>query len=93
MVWDEACRFSSQGFMIKLYNGEFDPGSERTLAAWIRHASRTRKVPSGAEYSGKRVSNAWETSPSIGDNTPNGVLIPNTIISSHDGLMKGGLYL
>ena len=23
-------------------NGEFDPGSERTLAAWIRHASRTR---------------------------------------------------
>ncbi len=22
--------------------GEFDPGSERTLAAWIRHASRTR---------------------------------------------------
>ncbi len=29
--------------------GEFDPGSERTLAAWIRHASRARKVPSGAE--------------------------------------------
>ncbi len=25
---------------IFLY-GEFDPGSERTLAAWIRHASRT----------------------------------------------------
>ena len=24
-------------------NGEFDPGSERTLAAWIRHASRARK--------------------------------------------------
>ena len=23
--------------------GEFDPGSERTLAAWIRHASRTVK--------------------------------------------------
>ena len=22
-------------------NGEFDSGSERTLAAWIRHASRT----------------------------------------------------
>jgi hypothetical protein len=31
----------------KLYNGEFDPGSERTLAAWIRHASRTRTHPSG----------------------------------------------
>ena len=26
----------------RLYYGEFDSGSERTLAAWIRHASRTR---------------------------------------------------
>ena len=26
---------------------EFDPGSERTLAAWLKHASRTRKFPSG----------------------------------------------
>ena len=26
-------------------NGEFDPGSGRTLAAWIRHASRTRHPP------------------------------------------------
>jgi hypothetical protein len=25
----------------RLFNGEFDSGSERTLAAWIRHASRT----------------------------------------------------
>jgi hypothetical protein len=24
-----------------LYNGEFDPGSERTLAARFKHASRT----------------------------------------------------
>jgi hypothetical protein len=24
-------------------DGEFDPGSERTLAAWIRHASRTTR--------------------------------------------------
>jgi len=23
------------------FHGEFDSGSERTLAAWIRHASRT----------------------------------------------------
>ena len=36
--------------------GEFDPGSERTLAAWIRHASRT--ICCNAE-SGKRVSNTW----------------------------------
>jgi hypothetical protein len=26
---------------LRIY-GEFDSGSERTLAAWIRHASRTR---------------------------------------------------
>jgi len=25
---------------IEFSNGEFDPGSGRTLAAWIRHASR-----------------------------------------------------
>ena len=71
--------------------GEFDPGSERTLAAWIRHASRTRKVPSGTEYSGKRVSNAWGTCLSVWDNTSNEVLIPNIIGSSHGGPMKGGL--
>ena len=30
----------SSNFLI-IYYGEFDSGSERTLAAWIRHASRT----------------------------------------------------
>ena len=30
----------SSNFLIYYY-GEFDSGSERTLAAWIRHASRT----------------------------------------------------
>ena len=44
--------------------GEFDSGSERTLAAWIRHASRAR-FPctslrmSVRDDSGERVSNAW----------------------------------
>jgi hypothetical protein len=28
---------------IKLYNGEFDPGSGRTLAACLTHASLGRK--------------------------------------------------
>ena len=28
------------------FYGEFDSGSERTLAAWIRHASRTRSPDS-----------------------------------------------
>ena len=32
----------SGGIELHLFfNGEFDSGSERTLAAWIRHASRT----------------------------------------------------
>jgi hypothetical protein len=74
-------------------NGEFDPGSERTLAAWIRHASRTGKLPSGGEYSGERVSNAWETCPAVGDNRPNGLLIPHTSPGSHGPGKKGGLSL
>jgi len=61
------------------------------LAAWIRHASRARKHPSGCEYSGERVSNAWETCPRVGDNTPNGVLIPHVMAGSHGPVIKGGL--
>ena len=38
-------------------DGEFDPGSGRTLAAWIRHASRTVEYLRVLE-SGERVSNA-----------------------------------
>ena len=35
--------YPSGGKQLTVFiNGEFDPGSERTLAAWIRHASRTR---------------------------------------------------
>ena len=32
-----------------LIYGEFDPGSERTLAECFMHASRARKLPSGGE--------------------------------------------
>ena len=42
-------------------HGEFDPGSGRTLAACLTHASLTGKSPSGDKYSGERVSNAWES--------------------------------
>ena len=47
---------------------EFDPGSERTLAAWLRHASRT-DLSSNIEVSGERVSNAWVTYLELGDNS------------------------
>jgi hypothetical protein len=78
---------------LKIHNGEFDPGSERTLAAWIRHASRTRKNPSGFEYSGERVSNAWETCLRAGDNVPNGALIPHNTETGHPDSVKDGLYM
>jgi hypothetical protein len=57
--------------------GEFDPGSELTLAACLTHASRARNPPSGGEYSGARVSSAWVIYLCLGDNTPKGVLIPH----------------
>ena len=42
----------------------FDPGSERTLAAWIRHASRTN-AGSNTGGSGERGSNAWVPTPGL----------------------------
>ena len=50
-------KFTNLNFRICFLLGEFDPGSERTLAACLTHASRARKFPSGSEYSGARVSN------------------------------------
>ena len=48
---------ANQGFP-KFY-GEFDPGSGRTLAACLTHASRTRRLKACFwKSSGKRVSNA-----------------------------------
>ena len=41
-----------------VFYGEFDSGSERTLAACLRHASRTGEVSSNTIFfSGARVSN------------------------------------
>ena len=41
-----------------MYNGEFDPGSERTLAVRFKHASRT-VTHLRMRKSGERVSNTW----------------------------------
>jgi len=46
---------------------EFDPGSERTLAAGLTHASRAHP-----RVSGGRVSNAWEHTLLQGIATGNG---------------------
>ena len=56
---------------------EFDPGSGRTLAACLTHASRT-----DLRVSGKRVSNAWVTCPEVGNNSSKGELIPHVLVLS-----------
>src|SRR5690625_7338590 len=43
---------------LKGFYGEFDPGSGRTLAACLTHASRTVR-PLRGYTSGERVSNTW----------------------------------
>ncbi len=76
---------------FQVLTGEFDPGSEQTLAACLTHASRTRNPGQPGEYSGARVSNAWVTYPRIGDNSSKGELIPNNIPVSTEAGIKGGL--
>jgi len=56
--------------------GEFDPGSGRTLAACLTHASRTER--SLRRYSsGERVSNTWVICPALRDKLGKLGLIPD----------------
>ena len=57
-------------------DGEFDPGSERTLAARLKHASRANGRLR-AHGSGGRVSNTWVTCPPVGNSTWKHVAIPH----------------
>ena len=75
------------------FDGEFDPGSERTLAACLTHASRTRKGSQDPRYSGERVSNTWVTHPRVGNNLPKGGLIPNEDTGSSDSGSKADLFM
>jgi hypothetical protein len=66
--------------------GEFDPGSGRTLAACLTHASRTvNRLRPG--ISGERVSNTWATCPRLWDNPGKPGLIPDTTAA---GIRGGG---
>jgi hypothetical protein len=47
---------------VFVFVGEFDPGSGRTLAACLIHASRAVR-PFRGYTSGERVSNTWVTCP------------------------------
>ena len=42
--FDELGTEQSRSTDVNIFNGEFDSGSERTLAAWIRHASRAERI-------------------------------------------------
>src|SRR5881392_3872262 len=69
-------------------NGEFDPGSGRTLAACLTHASRTVTLLREL-ISGERVSNTWATCPSLWDNSGKPGLIPD--MTSSD-IARGGKF-
>jgi hypothetical protein len=68
--------------------GEFDPGSGRTLAACLIHASRTglhggSLRVEAVQPSGGRVSNAWATCPPARDNFRKRELIPDAEQRTH----------
>ena len=73
---------------------EFDPGSGWTLAACLTHASRTKHFtwsPSGLIVlwlSGGRVSNAWITCLTQGDNSWKRLLIPHKRTAPHGAVWK-----
>ncbi len=46
--WLEVISGPARG--LRIYHGEFDPGSERTLAARLKHASRTARVAIPLEW-------------------------------------------
>ena len=67
-----------------LFEG-FDPGSERTLAAWIRHASRANPRKGG---SGERGSKAWVTYPGDWDSPSREGVIPGDVSGRHRSATK-----
>ena len=69
---------------------EFDPGSGRTLAACLTHASRASGVLRN-KASGGRVSNTWATCLIEGNSLPKGRLIPHKIVASHEVAIKGAI--
>ena len=72
---------------------EFDPGSGRTLAACLTHASRTKLESWFFGWkmiwlSGGRVSNAWVTCLSVGNNIWKRMVIPHNIATPHGDAIK-----
>ena len=70
------------------YNGEFDPGSERTLAARFKHASRAGSRSNPVE-SGGRVSNTWIIWPLVWDSLMKVRIIPDKMFFTQVRDRKG----
>ena len=70
------------------HDGEFDPGSERTLAARFKHASRANGLLR-QDGSGGRVSNTWVICPRDGNSSWKHEVMPDTMAQSQDGARKG----
>jgi hypothetical protein len=70
------CQFVFFVCLSSGFYGEFDPGSGRTLAACLTHASRAVR-PFRGYTSGERVSNTWATYPQLRDKPGKLGLIPD----------------
>ena len=80
-----AARLRSSRYFF--HNGEFDSGSERTLAARFKHASRTGRSNT---VSGARVSNTWIIYLRMGDNSWKHELIPRNTVGKPFLTVKAG---
>ena len=74
--------FGLDGFLVEtvliVFDGEFDPGSGRTLAACLTHASRAER-PLRGYSSGERVSNTWVICPRHRNNQWKRWLMPDDV--------------
>ena len=87
--WCFGSIWRSRGFLIYNFHKEFDPGSGRTLAARLTHASRTEIFWVYLRYlSGGRVSNTWATYLGERDSFWKRMVIPHNIHGPHDLCIK-----
>src|SRR3954454_23938523 len=73
--------------VFTVFDGEFDPGSGRTLAACLTHASRAERLL--REYSsGERVSNTWVICPGHRNNQWKRWLMPDEVPAPRGSVPK-----
>ena len=85
--------FKSRKALNTNFYWEFDPGSGRTLAVCLTHASRTRRDgmilrENEILESGERVSNAWVTCPMERNSLGKLGVMPYNIVKSHGFAIK-----